>query len=259
MQRYRLFATLDVRHDYFADSRAHHLLFLPDTDTLAFLRRFDALLHANGQSLAIMLVESQLQGIWSERGDGAEPRVLRFDVHSIDEACAYYTGAVSTPPQVEDDGALPAPLLPVPASAAAPWATVALPLDAAGSNDFSAWMSALGTTYRLCMHSRRTVWKYVLTGDWRGRALSVVDQRGEVTFTAPAEERLPNGQPALAVHSTAPIALRERPLQRFQLRDMTDASERVLISRLPGATPQRLWRETVRGEPTLVSEIFVHS
>lgn len=256
MQRYCLFAAVDVRHDYFADGRARHLLFLPHADTRAFVRRFDMLLHVDGHGLAILAAQSQLQGIWSEREENAQ---LRFDVHSMDEACAYYTAAVSTPPQVDDDGALPAPLLPVPAGAAAPWATVALPLDAGGSDDFSAWMPTLGTTYRLCMHSRQTIWKYVLTGDWRGRSLSVVDQRGEVAFTEPAEERLPNGQCALAVHSTTPIALRERPPQRFQLRDMTDASERVLISRLPGATPQRLWREMVRGEPTHVSEIFVHS
>lgn len=259
MQRYCLFAAVDVRHDYFADGYARHLLFLPHADTRAFVRRFDMLLHVDGRSLAIMAAESQLQGIWSEREDGAQPRMLCFDIHSIDEACAYYTDAVSTPPQAEGDAALPASLLPVPAGAGAPWATVALPLDAARSDDFSAWVSALGLTYRLCMHSRRTIWKYVLTGDWRGRALSVVDQRGEVSFTAPAEERLPNGQRALALHSTSPIALCERPPQRFQLRDMTDASERVLIPRLPGATPQRLWRETVRGEPTHVSEIFVHS
>ncbi|RUL79031.1 hypothetical protein [Dyella choica] len=257
MQRYRPFASVDVRHDYFADGGAHHLVFQPHAETAAFLRRFDMLLRADGRSLAISAPESQWQGIWSERMDGDEPRQLRFDVRSTDAVCAFYTGMVSSPAGVEDDGALPAPLLAVPAGASAPWAIIALPLDANG--DFEAWTSSLGGTYRLCMHSRSTIWKYLLTGDWRGRALSIVDQRGEVAFTAPAEERLPNGQSALAVHSTTPIALRERPPQRFQLRDVTEAPERVLISRLPGATPQRLWRETVRGEPTSVSEIFVHS
>jgi len=259
MQRYRPFAAVDVRHDYFADGSARHLSFQPHADTSAFLRRFDMLLRTDGRSLTIGVAESQLQGIWSERMDGDEPRVLRFDLRSTDMACAYYTGAVSAPAQADHDGALPAPTLAVPASPAAPWAIIALPLDAAGSDDFNAWTVALGTSYRLRMQSRSTIWKYLLTGDWRGRALSVVDQRGEVTFTAPAQERLPNGQYALAVHSTTPIALRERPPQRFQLRDVTDAPERVVISRLPGATPQRLWRETVRGEPTVVSEIFVHS
>ncbi|GLQ87818.1 hypothetical protein [Dyella flagellata] len=257
MQRYRTFASVDVRHDYFADGDARQLLFQPHAETLAFLRRFEMLLYADGRSLTISVAESQLQGIWSERMDGDEPRMLCFDVRSADAACAYYTGTVSSPSGVEDDGALPAPLLPAPNTAAAPWAIIALPIVTNG--DFAAWTSSLGSAYRLRMHSRSTIWKYLLTGDWRGRALSIVDQRGEIAFSAPAQERLPNGQSALAVHSTTPIALRERPPQRFQLRDVTEAPERVLISRLPGATPQRLWRETVRGEPTTVSEIFVHS
>lgn len=259
MQRYRPFATVDVQHDYFADGSARHLVFQPHADTSAFLRRFGMVLRADGCSLNISVAESQWQGIWSERMDGNEPRVLCFDVRSTDAASAYYTGAITAPPKAQDDGALPAPLLAVPPTHAAPLAIVALPLDAMGSNDFDGWTAAMGVSYRLCMQSRSTVWKYLLTGDWRSRRLSVVDQRGEMTFTVPAPERLSNGQYALAVHSTAPIALRERPPQRFQLRDVTEAPERVLISRLPGATPQRLWRETVRGEPTTVSEIFVHS
>lgn len=255
MPSHCLFTTIDVRHDYFADGLARHLLFLPHKDTLAFLRRFRVLQHANGHSLAIMVPEPQLQNLWNERMDGGEPRVLRFDVHSMDAACVCYTGLVSTLPHRDDDGALPATLLPATSASTAPWATVALQVDASGSNGFAAWISSLGETYRLRMHGRSTIWKYLLTGDWGSRVLSIVDQRGEVSFTAPIHERLPNGQDALAAHSTSPIALRERPLQRFQLCDAVSA--KVLISRLPDATPQRLRRETVHGESVHVSEILV--
>lgn len=258
MQRYVCFASVDVRHDYFADGSARHLAFRPHADTAVFLHRFAMILRTDGCSMTISVAESQLPGIWSERMDEGEPRTLRFDVHSIDAACAYYTDAVSPSLQMEADGARSAPLLPVPSAPSAPLATVALPLDS-GSSDFSQWSAALGTSYRLRMHSRSTIWKYLLTGDWRERALSIIDQRGEVTFSTPAWERLPDGQSALALWSTSPIALRERPPQRFQLRDVTNDPERVLIPRLPGASPQRLWRETVRGESTAVSEIFVHS
>jgi hypothetical protein len=260
MQRYLFFATVDVRHDYFTDGTARNLAFRPHAETSAFLNRFAMMLRANGHSLTLSVAESQLPGIWSERMEDANPRTLRFDVHSSDAASAYYTDIVSAPLKAEsEDGAQPAPLLPVPSTPAAPLATVALPVNGTGSEDFAAWSAALGTPYRLHMQSRSTIWKYLLLGDWRGRVLSIVDQRGEVDFSAPAWERLPDGQYALAVHSTSPIALRERPPQRFQLRDVTDVTERVLIPRLPGAAPQRLWRETVRGERTAVSEIFVHS
>ncbi|MFK2898751.1 hypothetical protein ISP15_00170 [Dyella jejuensis] len=247
-----------MRHDYFADGSARHLVFRPHADTSAFLRRFAMLVHADGCSLSISVPDSLLQGIWSERMDEGKPRTLRLDIHSTDADCAYYTGAVNAQPATEGNGIQPPPLLPVPPAPMAPLATIALPLNGTGGDDFAAWKAALGTPYQLRMQSRSTIWKYLLLGDWRGRALSIIDQRGEVTFTAPAQERLPNGQSALAVHSTAPIALQERPAQRFQLRDVTDVTERVLIPRLPGAAPQRLWRETVHGESTAVSEIFVH-
>jgi hypothetical protein len=259
MQRYCSFAVVNVRHDYFADGNARGLIFRPHADTSAFLHRFAMMLRANGCSLSLSVADSQLQGIWSERMDEGQPRTLRFDVYSGDAACAYYTETVSPAPQAEADGIRPAPVLPVQPAPSAPLATVALPLDATGSDDFDLWTSALGTSYRLRMQSRSTIWKYLLIGDWRDRVLSIVDQRGEVSFSAPAWERLPDGQYALTVHSTSPIALRERPAQRFQLRDVTEEPERVLIPRLPGATPQRLWRETVHGEATTVSEIFVHS
>jgi hypothetical protein len=258
-QSYRPFAMVDVLHDYFADGRARHLQFRPQAETRAFLRRFGMLLRTDGNGFTIGVCEAQLPGIWSERTDEDAARVLRFDVHSADPASAYYTDAVTASWQVKDDEAQPAPLQAVPLAASAPLATIALPLDPTAGDDFDTWTAALGTRYRLRMHSRRTIWKYLLTGDWQGRKLSVVDQRGETAFTAPAPERMPDGQQALVVHSTTPIALQERPAQRFQLRDVTDSPERILIARLPGAKPQRLWREVVNGQPTAVSEIFVHS
>jgi hypothetical protein len=259
MQSYRSFATVDVRHDYFSDGHARHLVFRPHGDTSVFLHRFAMMLRTSGGSLTISVPESQLPGIWSERMEDGKPLTLCFDVHSADAASPYYTGTVDTQPDTQDKDAQPAPLLPVQTALGAPLATVALPLDPTESDDFTQWTAALGTPYRLRMQSRSTIWKYLLIGDWRDRVLSIIDQRGEVGFSAPAWERLPDGQYALAVHSTSPIALRERPLQRFQLRDVTNDPERVLIPRLPGATPQRLWRETVHGESTTVSEIFVHS
>lgn len=259
MQRYLPFAAVDVRHEYFADGSARHLQFQPHADTAAFLRRFGMMLRADERSLRIIVAEPQLQGIWGERMDDGDPRTLCFDVHSTDAACAYYTGAVDTQIEVAGDGARPPPLRPVQATPKAPLATVALPIDGAESNDFTTWVATLGATFQLRLQSRSTIWKYLLIGDWRDRSLSVIDQRGNVTFTTPVPERLPDGQHALAVHSTSTIALRERPPQRFQLHDVTDAPGRVLIPRLPGAVPQRLWRETVHGESTAVSEIFVHS
>ncbi|TAM27400.1 MAG: hypothetical protein EPN68_05965 [Rhodanobacter sp.] len=190
--------------------------------------------------------------------DEGKPRTFCFDVRSADPACAYYTAAVTAASQLADDVAHPAPLQSVIPSASAPLVTLALPLDASASDEFSIWTASLGTSYRLHMSSRSTVWKYVLLGHWRDRKLAVADQRGEVTFTTPSAERMPDGRQVLVTRSTSPITLRERPAQRFQLRDITDSPERILIPRLPGARPQCLWREQPGDASTAVSEIFVH-
>lgn len=260
MQSYRSWAEVDVWHSYFADGHARHMRFSPHPQTAMFLHRFGMPMHADGSSLAIGVDEAQLPGIWSERQGDGEDRMLRFDVRSADpEGAAYYTEPATASMQSACAGASPVPLEEVASTAAAPLATIALPLNPAGGDDYAAWVAALGARYCLRLCHRRTIWKYLLVGDWRDRKLAIVDQRGEVTFTAPTPERMPDGRSVLVARSTSPVALQEQPPQRFQLHDLTDATKRILIPRLPGAQPQRLWREMLDGEPTSVSEIFIHS
>jgi hypothetical protein len=260
MPGYSLFASVQVSHDYFCDGRGRDLRFRPHSATHAFLGRFDIRLLADGQGFRLAIDESQWPGIWSERtDDDGTPRLLRFDVHSADPYSICYTGSIDISPLAEGGDGEGASLLPVEPGVDAPLATIALALDPDAGEDVSAWTRGFGRNYRLHMYGRETVWKYLLTGDWRDRKLAVADQRGEMAFTAPVPERLPDGRSALVVRSASPILLQERPAQRFQLRDVTDSSERVLIQRLPGAVPRRLWREVIGGKPTMVSEIFVHS
>jgi hypothetical protein len=57
-------------------------------------------------------------------------------------------------------------------------------------------------------------------------------------------------------HSTDGIELRERSERRFELR--TAAAKKVLVKRLPVPGADQFAKETLRGERTLVSEIYVH-
>ncbi|MGP1664490.1 MAG: hypothetical protein ACTS5I_00955 [Rhodanobacter sp.] len=258
MPGYSLFAAVRVMHDYFADGHARHMVFSPRVETAAFLRRFDLLVHSDGQNLAISISNAQWAGIWSERMDDAGPRALCFDVRSTDPACAYYTDGTAAPSPAAVDVIHEVPLRPVDNHAGAPLATMELPLNATATDDYAAWTEALGTSYQLRMSTRSTIWKYLLVGDWRDRKLAIADQRGEVAFSPFSSERMSDGRHALVTRSTSSITLRERPVQRFQLMDVTDSPERVLIPRLPGAKPQALWRETQGSTSIAVSEIFVH-
>jgi hypothetical protein len=256
---YRLLATVHVTHDYFAGGRPPRMLFSPHAATAAFLRRFDMRMLADGPGFGIGVCDGQRANIWSERVDEGAPRALCFDVRSADPEGAYYTEAVTASAQAAGDGVRVPPLLPVEPSASAPLATLALPLNPGPADDFASWDAAACVSYRLCLRSPATIWKYVLAGDWQGRKLAVVDPRGEVAFTPPASECMPDGSTALATYSSVPIALRERPAQRFQLHDVTDVPGRILMPRLPGARPRGRWREMQGSAPVAVSEIFVHS
>jgi len=260
---FRLLMRVDVRHDFFADGYARHLVFKAHAGTSAFLKRFGAILRNDDAALAVGVDHARMEGMWSERMEEGEPRVLRFDLHCADPVHGYYTAPVTAAsPQKEEDGTVAACVdlsSREPGRVNPPLATLALPLVPDGVDSLDVWSSSAEARYTLRLRSPRTVWKYVLTGDWQDRKLSIVDARGEVTFSAVNREVLPDGQRVLVARSTSGIELRERPPQRFQLQDISTSPERILISRLPGASPQRLWRETVEGEPTVVSEIFVHS
>jgi hypothetical protein len=115
-----------------------------------------------------------------------------------------------------------------------------------------------GKRYLLRFQPRATVWKYYVVGDWAQDEIHIVDLQRETSFDAAVPEPLPDGRTALAVRSLTRIPLQERPAHRFQLRGRSGSTERVLVKRLPVAGSSPWSVETIRGEPTPVSEIYVH-
>ncbi|MNT31322.1 hypothetical protein D3C72_1671520 [compost metagenome] len=86
----------------------------------------------------------------------------------------------------------------------------------------------------------------------------MADVDGAVTFNAPESEQLPDGTMVTVIRSAVPLALAERPRQRFVLQRGTAGDMRVLVPRLPLASPAALRREMVGGLLCDVSEIFVN-
>lgn len=271
MTRYRTFARIDVRHDYFADGRARDLQFVASPHTHAFLERFELLTHNDGQRLALIADEMRLAGIWSERvDDDGAPRQLRFEMRSRDWQSAYYTESANlrAPVEYRIDAENSAQLVAHTATVAAaarpasaqsiPLGAIVLPINASNSSTQADWEAALGGDYRLQLHARSTVWKYLLLGDWQDHTLRLVDPQNQVAFSSPSAETLPDGRRALVIRSSTAIELQERPQQRFQLRDSSSTPEKVLIQRLPAAAPRGLYREDADDATSTVSEIFVN-
>lgn len=222
--RYRLVASARIGHSYFADGLARGLRFSPDAPTQLALHAHQLLLRCHGHGLAVHGTETSLAGLWS----AAAPQALRFALHFSDPADALLTEA----------GDLP---------------TLVLPLFATQPQDETQWRAGLGAEVRLQLQARRTVWKYLLLGDWQTQRPQLLDPRAEVEFEPAVSEALPDGRQALAIRSRSALALAEHSPHRFQLRDAASQPPRLLMPLLPVAGPRGLQREAGQ----TITEIFV--
>lgn len=103
---------------------------------------------------------------------------------------------------------------------------------------------------------RAFVWKYIFAGGW-DEDIRVIDLDKVEAFDGPRREDAGRHR-VLSVCSSQPIALRERPTSRFQLRQGRANDERVLIKRLPFASPHRLGGDSSGSSLSLFSEIHVN-
>jgi len=115
-----------------------------------------------------------------------------------------------------------------------------------------------GKDYYLRFAARETLWQYNVFGDFPPEQFSVIDLADKTQFAALGPGRFANGRAGQRLRSHAPIALRERSSQRFQLRVQDHGSERVIVKRLPVASAGQFNIEEHEGAPTWVSEIFVN-
>lgn len=117
--------------------------------------------------------------------------------------------------------------------------------------------------YRLAFAARRTHWRYHLLGELAGReevAIRASENGTEpVEFQAAGLVDLPGGRVARVLVSDAPLATRKRTDRRLQLREGDPGNGRILIRRLPVASPEDLSIATVEGRRTLVSDIYVYT
>ena len=120
------------------------------------------------------------------------------------------------------------------------------------------WSSAdpPGTVWLIAFDARAVVWKYSVRGA-SGRALFIRDADSQFDFESATPTPLPGHTDTVVLRSTVAIPFRQHSLRRFQLMEATPHGERVLIHRLPAASPNALAKETVNGRDLMVAEINV--
>lgn len=275
MGAYQPLFSLEVAHSYFPGGVCRGLKLMPTPATQRLIGRASGLLRHTDRGLFVAYDLSMGHAL-SWLAEQSE-LVFHFRGHGPDASFAHYTdGEIGSQQSVRlfhtegaargNDGrwSLKATTLPLDSPEfdevlspqgrrVPPHFVVSLSLDAEALE--------VPRRYVCRLEARATVWKYCLFGELAEEpdALQVVDLGQSLRFSAPAVERLPDGRAMLAVRSAEPITLQERSSQRFQLRRAGAASaDKVLVKRLPVASPSQLNRETLGGVLTWVSEIYVH-
>ena len=279
--------SLEVEHSYFPNNVCRGLHIAPSTKSAGLLERSGCMLRATDRGVMVLFDASATEALRMRASDALEPFFIHFLAHARDAAFANYTEGVFGSAQamllldsrravLDGSGRW---RLHAGASAAAAdvrritSARVAKVLSQRERHDQPHFIVSVrvcpadlpqtaqqAKRYYCRLQARSTVWKYYLFGDLAETqdGLQVVDLGQAFEFDVAVDERLPDGQRVLAVRSRAPIALQERSPQRFQLRRRGAGADKVLIKRLPVATPSQIHRETLGGVPTWVSEIYVH-
>jgi hypothetical protein len=272
--------SLQVEHTYFPGGVCRDLRLVPTAATQRLLQKSGCIFRPTERGLLVAFDATTRHALVRRAEDDDEPFAFRFLAHGPDASFANYTdGAIGSQqsllvfdnrvdnPTGRGDGTGRWMLQPRVA-----------PIDELGASgvlsqpecrvpphfvvDLLVTADALDETrhYGCRLQARETVWKYCLCGELAEQPdeLRVVDLAQGFSFDAAVDERLPDGRPVRAVRSRTPIALQERSPQRFQLRGDATGSDKVLIKRLPVASPAQLNRETLGGVLTWVSEIYVH-
>ncbi len=279
--------SLEVEHSYFPDNLCRGLQLAPSAQSARLLERSGCLLRSTDRGVIVLFEAASTEALRMRASDALEPFCIHFLAHARDAAFANYTEGVFGSSQsvllLDSRRAV--------LDHSGRWRLHAGP--SAGAVDVRRITSARAAkalsqrerhdqphfvvSVRVCagdlpqtaqqakryycrLQARSTVWKYYLFGDLAEAQgdVQVVDLGQAFEFDAAVDERLPDGQSVLAVRSRAPIALQERSSQRFQLRRRGAGADKVLIKRLPVASPSLIHRETLGGVPTWVSEIYVH-
>ena len=280
MGLYRPLLQIKIEHSYFADKVCRGLRFTLTEDSARLLDRASCLVRQTDDGVVLLRdVTSSVH----------EPFVVHWQVRASDALFSNYTASAEHAPRTfrfpdphaqapghDDATAKRAGDSRVIADALASLDSYRAPLQSRNQQfplpDFTLTVvvttadldhTAEGARQLVCrLQARATVWKYCLIGDWidaqNAQPVEVVDLAQAWQFEAAVSELLPHGQMAWALRSTRCIPLQDRSDKRFQLRQRSGGTDKVLIKRLPVASPRYLSRETSGGLSTQVSEIYLH-
>lgn len=298
MNSYQPLLQVVFHHGYFADNRCRHLQFVPDANCQKQLVNTGLSFQRHADGFSLIGDSQFYEALYLSASDDDEPLELVFKVTCNDPNFIYYTqpavfqhhallfferqdllGAADTSNRrlhrssvVTDDDFKPLATLSddgmevggvlKPGQQQKPMALIKLVINAQDIYQFFDPNGAPPPVYSVDFVEPTTIWKYFLTGDALDSNVMINDLDDKVLFDSGEFEQLPNGQRALTFQSQQALGLKERPSYRFVLKDKASnsngASSKILIKRLPMASPANQYKALIDGKNTAISEIYIN-
>ena len=280
MTGFQILFDIAIEHDYFVDGVCKSMQILPSPECDMLIRASGLLLRPVSGGIKVLADTKRLPALRHCIADYSGRLALDFHVRAADRYFDEYTEPPPRPGHVlyfdsrqvarveagrhmlhEAARVSDANFQPSEAPAALPRPPVALiRIVLTGAEDGIGADRSLPAARRFGIHFGASAahWKYYLLGPLAVRPVFITDLDEAVAFTERRLVDLPGAGLAGVFMSHAPVALRDVPGQRFQLRERASFGDKVLMKRLPNARVGHRQRELVDGQAVLVAEIFLN-
>jgi len=286
MSSFRQLCSISVTHTYFADGRCRSLSFNPTPSTVHLINKAGLLTKNSDSGVYILLESGSIDTLRQRIADPDEPSALVFKVFARDRDFSYYTepGTFSEEALLYFDSR----------KGVATGTTGAIRLHAGDyvsepdfekldapqfreildkrdrlirpafvvSMDLAMALDALADDRSgeciVAFKARETFWRYYLLGEMKKRDAFIVDRNNGYAFVYVGEESLPDGRAALTFISQQRIPVKENSDCFFQLKEKGANGGKMLIRRLPVATPHQFGKELIHGQEAAVSNIYIN-
>lgn len=280
--------SIAVEHDFFGDGLWRSVRFVPTPESQALIDSAGFLVRNTPGGIELYYDEGRAESLKLYLDDAGGELGFGFKVYVEDEVFKNYSEAFLASPgalafcrsdrgvQVGDrirlhreeqvsqqdmepiDSAELASLLGRWDRQVPPAFAVQVKLPSASGGSLAEFLESAPTGWFLRFGARRTYWTYFLLGPFADKRVNVVDLDEGMGFEPLGTVLLSDDRPALAFRSVAAIGMRQRPPNRFQLRESGSGNGKILVRRLPVAAANQLSRQTIQGSVVAVSEIYVN-
>ncbi|WP_417910180.1 hypothetical protein [Candidatus Electronema sp. PJ] len=256
---------ITVQHSFFRTTRGPDLEFVPTPACAQLINKAHLLLRTDGQGLLLCFDTDAVEILRSFLAVENNALLFTFDVYTQDMWFACYTDPADQ--SAEAVTCYDSRLKSTESTDGLVLAKTAILERRLGRKPvFTILISvsehsltnAVGIDYVIPLAARRTYWKYYLFGTLAEHELRIVDLQGQVQFKSAGMQMPFPDTSAVAFYSTDLIALRDRPENRFQLRQQGLRGEKVLIKRLKNAGAEQFQQECLEGKHVELSEIFIN-